>query len=128
MQYKEFLGHVQSRGRMDSLEAATKATRVTLETLSERLAGNEPQHLASQLPEEIAVFMHSEGKGESFDLNEFFHRVSQKEHIQRTDSQFHAQAVVDVLQDAVAPGEINDLKSQLPEDYAPLFERITPNE
>ncbi len=128
MQYKEFLGQVQSRGRMDSLEAATKATRVTLETLSERLAGKEPQQLASQLPEEIAVFLHSEGKGESFDLNAFFHRISQKEQLRRTDAQFHAQAVMDVLQDAVAQGEINDLKSQLPEDFAPLFERVTPNE
>jgi len=34
----------------------------------------------------------------------------------------HARAVISVLTEAVSNGEIDDLRSGLPEEYAPLFE------
>jgi uncharacterized protein (DUF2267 family) len=34
----------------------------------------------------------------------------------------HARAVIDVLKDAVTEGEMGDVRAQLPEEYASLFE------
>jgi uncharacterized protein (DUF2267 family) len=53
MKHDEFIGQVQHRARLRSRGAAERATRVTLETLAERLVGGEANDLASQLPLEI---------------------------------------------------------------------------
>ncbi len=39
MKLQEFLGQVQSRGRMATMDEALRATRAVLETLAERLGG-----------------------------------------------------------------------------------------
>lgn len=122
MQYDEFIGQVQDRARVDSRGEALKATRATLETLAERLAGNEPGNLGSQLPEEVAKFVGTGAQSESFGLDEFFKRVSKREEADLPVAAHHARAVVSVLQDAVAGGEIDDVKSQLPDEFMPLFE------
>lgn len=123
MNYSEFIGHVQNRGRMASEGEALTATRATLEVLGQRLAGGEPSNLGAQLPEEIARFLMVEGgAGERFDLDEFFRRVSEREGVDLPVSVHHARAVIAVLQDAVSRGEIDDVRAQLPEEFAPLFE------
>lgn len=128
MQYSDFIGQVQSRARMDSQGAAVKATRATLETLAERLAGNQPKHLAAQLPEEIGTYLGETGQGDSFSVQEFYNRVANRENVDTTDAQFHARAVIDVIRDAISGGELDHVRDQLPDDYAPLFERVQPNE
>ena len=35
---------------------------------------------------------------------------------------YHARVVMEVLQEAVTKGEMDDVRSQLPDEYAPLFE------
>jgi uncharacterized protein (DUF2267 family) len=122
VQYHDFIGQVQNRARLDSEEAAVKLTRVTLETLSERLGGDEPQNLGAQLPEEIGRFLTSPGKGESFSSDEFFKRISEREEVDLPVSVHHVRAVFDVLNEAVTGGELNDVRSQLPDDYQRLFE------
>lgn len=108
---------------MGSREEAESAARATLQTLSERLAGQEPQNLASQLPPELAEHMSDEGGGESFSLSEFFERVAERdESVDEPGAVYHARVVMEVLQDAVTGGELEDVKSQLPAEYAPLFE------
>ncbi|GFE70351.1 DUF2267 domain-containing protein [Chroococcus sp. FPU101] len=42
MKHDEFIGQVQNRAGLTSREEAKVATRAVLETLAERLAGNEP--------------------------------------------------------------------------------------
>lgn len=122
MNYSEFIGQVQSRGRMASEGEALKATRVTLEVLGQRLAGGEPRNLAAQLPEEIGRFLHDDDDtGERFDLDEFFRRVSEREGVDLPVSVHHARAVISVLTEAVSRGEIDDVRAQLPEEFAPLF-------
>ncbi|MBD3332849.1 DUF2267 domain-containing protein [candidate division GN15 bacterium] len=128
MQYNDFIGQVQSRGRMDSQAAAVKATRATLETLTERLAENQPKHLGAQLPEEIANYLGETGQGESFSVQEFYDRVAKREKVETTDAQFHARAVIDVIRDAITEGELDHVRGQLPDEYAPLFEKVEPNE
>jgi uncharacterized protein (DUF2267 family) len=55
-------------------------------------------------------------------LDEFFWRVSQREGVDLTDSTYHARVVVALLSEAVTMGEIEDVRAQLPEDFARLFE------
>ncbi len=50
MKYDEFISQVQRRANLASREEAERATRATLETLGERLAGGEAKDLAAQLP------------------------------------------------------------------------------
>ena len=70
MKYDEFIKEVQTRGHIESREEAERATRATLETLAERLAGGEPHDLASQLPPELAEHLWYEGEetGNPFSL------------------------------------------------------------
>ena len=124
MKYEEFIGRVQNRARLGPREEAVKATRATLETLAERLAGGEPKDLATQLPEEIGVYLQHEktGSGERFSLDEFFNRVSEREGTDLPAAVYHARVVVEVLGEAVTTGEINDIRSQLPSEFDRLFE------
>src|SRR4051812_26298599 len=58
MQYDRFVGHVQHRAQLASNGEAVHAIRATLPTLAERLTPEEAKDLASQLPQEIGVFLH----------------------------------------------------------------------
>ena len=79
MQHDEFIGKVQAAARLPSRGDAEKATRVTPDTLGERLAGGEPSNLAAQLPEEIGRYLEGrEGTAERFGLDDFFKRVSER--------------------------------------------------
>ncbi|MFP4007266.1 MAG: DUF2267 domain-containing protein [Spirulinaceae cyanobacterium] len=124
MKHDRFIGLVQDRAQLNSRGAAEVATRATLETLAERLAGNEPNNLAAQLPQGIADGLEQmwAGMGESFDLDEFYQRVSKRENVEVSDAAFHSKVVMTVLKEAVSEGEINDIRDQLLPDYAPLLE------
>ncbi len=125
MKYDEFIKEVQDRGHMDSREEAEKATRATLEALAERLAGGEPHDLASQLPPELAQYLRYEKEETSnpLSLDEFFERVNERDPgVDLPRAAYHARVVVDVLEDAVTQGVMEHVRSQLPEEYGPLFE------
>jgi uncharacterized protein (DUF2267 family) len=124
VQYDQFIGQVQSRARLPSREEAERAAEATLATLAERLAEGEAQHLTAQLPEELARRVRA-GAGETaekFDVREFFQRVAQKEGVEPPTAAFHARAVVEVWCEAVTEGQVRDVRSQLPGEFAPLFE------
>ena len=61
MKGDEFIAEVKNLAELDSNEEAEKATRATIETLKERLAGDEPSNLAAQLPPEVAPNVEGEG-------------------------------------------------------------------
>lgn len=124
MKHDEFIGQVQHRARLSSRGDAERATRATLETLAERLAGGETNDLASQLPREIGEHLRREwsGIGERFSLDEFFRRVSLREGVDLPDAIFHARAVIEVVSEAVSKGEMDDVRAQLPAEFDRLFE------
>ncbi|HEX6552246.1 MAG TPA: DUF2267 domain-containing protein [Ktedonobacteraceae bacterium] len=124
MKYDEFISQVQHRAKLNSREDAVRASSATLETLGERLAGGEAKDLASQLPQELALYLERAHTGirQSFSLDEFFWRVSQREGVDLTESTYHARVVIALLSEVVTLGEIENVKSQLPKDFAKLFD------
>ena len=123
MRYDEFIGQVQHRAGLGSHAEAERATRATLETLAERLAGGEAHDLAAQLSPELARSLEAPdaGIGAKLTLNEFFELVSEREGVDLEDSTLHARVVIGVLTEAVSLGEIKDVRVQLPAAFAQLF-------
>jgi uncharacterized protein (DUF2267 family) len=121
MKGEQFIAEVKNLAELDSNEDAQKTIRATLETLRERLAGNEPADLAAQLPQEIAPFVEGAGGQEAFSVQEFYERVAHKEGTKSEEALKHARAVATVLQTAVTGGALEDVRSQLGNDYEELF-------
>lgn len=122
MDYNEFVGQVHNRARLASRGEAVQAINATLETLSERLTKEQADHLAAQLPQEIGNYLRQTKNNERFDLQQFFERIAEREPADLPEAVHHARAVISVLDEAVTPGEMKDVRSQLPEEYNKLFE------
>jgi uncharacterized protein (DUF2267 family) len=123
MKHDEFIGRVQHLAQLGSRGDAERATWATFQTLGERLEGGEAKDFASQLPPVLAAYALSgcPGIGERFSVQEFFRRVSDREGRDVQQAIQHARAVVEVLQKAISPGEIDDICAQLPSEYGQLF-------
>lgn len=123
MEYTEFITHVQSLAQSSSREEAERATRTTLETIKERISGDEAQDLAAQLPEELSECLRGrEGQpDQAFNLQDFIVRVSQKENIEPTTTAIHVRAVFAVLQNAINPEEFAKLHHHFSHDYEEMF-------
>jgi uncharacterized protein (DUF2267 family) len=122
MNYDHFVGQVQHRARLASEGAAVRAIQATLQTLSERLDPHEAKDLAAQLPREFAIYFEGADHCVRMSLDDFLHRVSEREHQALPQAIYHARVVVEVLKEAVSQGEIRDVRSQLPREYAALFD------
>lgn len=123
MKCDEFIKHVQSIAQFGSRDEAESAICATLETLRERLVGDEAKDLASQLPFEFGQYLRGrEGEnGQPFSLQEFYQRVSEKETVDPVTAATHARAVFAVLNVAVEPGEIQDVIANFSPDYKDLL-------
>ena len=55
-------------------------------------------------------------------LSDFFHHVCDREGTALPEAVYHARVVIEVMREAVSPGEIEDVLAQLPAEYRPLFE------
>lgn len=121
MRHDEFIGEVQHRAKLPSRGDAERATRITLETLGERLGA--PDALAAQLPREIGRHLTaSSDKFERLSLDDFLDRVSEKADADAPEAVFHARAVIDVVRDAVGDGTVKKAAEQLPDEFRTLFE------
>ena len=121
MKGDQFIAEVRNLAELSNNEEAKRAIQATLETLRERLAGDEPSNLAAQLPPEIAPYVEGDGGRESFSVAEFYDRVAQNEGVGPDEAVRHARAVATVVQTAVTGGELDDLRSQLGNQYEELF-------
>ncbi|MDB9541189.1 DUF2267 domain-containing protein [Anabaenopsis tanganyikae CS-531] len=123
MEYNEFITHVQSLAQSNSREEAERATRATLETITERIPGDEFKEVAAELPQELAQSLQRrEGEtSEPFNLQEFITRVSQRENIEPTTSAIHVRAVFAVLQNAIKPDKFSKFHNYFDHDYEELF-------
>lgn len=130
MNFDEFTGQVQNRLALPSTGETLRAIRATLTTLGERLQAGEAEDLAGPLPMEIDRYLLEADSGQRFDWNEFLDRIWERERMtdpdDRADAAYHARVIVDLLNDIVSPGEMQQVRDQLPddEDWDELFELI----
>jgi uncharacterized protein (DUF2267 family) len=122
MDYDSFIGEVQHRLELSSSGEAVRATRAVLTTLGERIGAGEASDLAGPLPMEIDRFLTEADSGQQFSYDEFVDRVAERAAVGGSNAVFHAQAVVALVCSVATGSEAQDVRSQLPDDYAPLFE------
>jgi uncharacterized protein (DUF2267 family) len=121
MQAYEFIKRVQKLAGLESQEEAMKATEASLETLGERLTKAEREKLAAQLPKELKEYLLKRPHPDRFVLEAFYERVSARADIRYHNAVKQAQAVMAVMMEAISPGELDDILSQLSHDYSELF-------
>lgn len=126
MNYDQFIKAVKETGSFESRDAAIKATKATLETMRERLLGDEASNLAAQLPADLAECLRGrEGQmGDNFKIDEFYRRISEREGVDASTAASHAKAVISVLGQAVSAGEFSDMRINFAKDYDELFAAI----
>ena len=124
VQYEEFLSKVQDRIGPAGPDEARRTVTATLSTLSERINGGEAKDLAAQLPEELKEPIQRSGEeAERFSFEEFLRRVGEREGVNTDAARDHASAVITVLREAVTGGQLDDIRAQLPQEFASLFQR-----
>jgi uncharacterized protein (DUF2267 family) len=130
MEYTEFITHVQSLAQSNSREEAEVATRATLETIRELIPKDEAQELAVEIPPELAecLCVRETEPSQSFHLQEFIKRASQRENIEPTTAAIHVRAVFAVLQNAVTPEKFRKFHNYFSHDYEELFTTLPTSE
>ena len=128
MQKEEFLDKVQDYIGLDSEDEALQMTEIFLATLGEWLYRTEARKLAAQLPKEFQDFLFKEQKPETtraetvgYPLEEFYIRIKARADISFPEGVRIAKAVAQVLEEAVSPGELEDVSQKLPDDFKELF-------
>jgi uncharacterized protein (DUF2267 family) len=123
MQFDDFITRVQGQARLDTREEAITLTRAVLETLGERLDRKVRNGLEAQLPDELKEFLLARAAhSDRYDLTEFYNRVGARAELTYTDATERTGQVLSVLREAVAGGEIADIREDLPPEYAKLFD------
>jgi uncharacterized protein (DUF2267 family) len=121
MKQDEFVTKVGQRADA-SLQIAEALTAATLQTLAERISGGEAEDLAAQLPTELKPFlMPADEPAQPFDAEEFVRRVADRAGTDPDQATAGVRAVFTTLREAVTPGEIDDITSQLPKDLRGLI-------
>lgn len=117
MQYHEFVSRL---GQRDGVDNPEQVSAIVLEELGRRLAGQEPSQLAAQLPVELKQPLNKHtGAAEKFDVDEFFRRIADREGggLGPDYGRTHAAAVLGTIATFVSEGELDDVRSQLPEGF-----------
>lgn len=126
MRYEEFIFRVQERSGLETAEEARQVSQAAMTVLGECLTGEEAGDLASQLPaglEEYLVREEGSERAAGLSLEEFYQRVARRAGIKSGEAETRSWAVAKALEEAVSEGEIQDLRSLLPDELERLFER-----
>jgi uncharacterized protein (DUF2267 family) len=122
MDYEEFEEKVAGRASVPR-DRAGVLIQATLQTLAERITGGEADDLAAQLPKQMKEWLTGTGEpAESFGLDEFIRRVSERAQVPPAEAGDAARAVFTTLREAVTGGEFDDMMSQLPNEFSELAE------
>lgn len=126
MKYNEFINTVVDNGGAADRESAQAVTSIVLADLGQRLQGDEAEDLAAQLPEELkaTVTEHKDAEPVVDDVDDFLRRVAQHlgHGVDPDQAREKARAVFVTLRQSISPGEIDDVRAQLPAGFEPLFE------
>lgn len=132
MRHDELIGQVQARAGLPDRGSAEHAVRATLETLAERLPEGTAEHLAAQLPQEVAEHLqritsarergpYAPSSAERFDLTAFAGRIAWRAGASEDTALRQAAAVLEVLDGAVSPEQMDKAAAGLPPDIRELL-------
>lgn len=113
MKYRELIKRVQDYSGFSDSESKD-ALELMVESISVRLTDGERKDFASQLPTElkaIALTVRSTNENRKEDLVRQFMEL---EDIDESHAKKQIKAAWKALKDAISPGEIEDIQSQLP--------------
>jgi uncharacterized protein (DUF2267 family) len=126
VRHDEFIASVSELGGPADRDESAELTRIVLEDLGQRLKGAEPANLAEQLPEQLkpSLTAHAGAAPVTDDVDDFLRRAASHlgKGISPEQARIQVRAVFATLARAVSEGEINDIRSQLPAGFGPLFE------
>lgn len=120
MKYRELIKKVQDYSGFSDQESE-EALDLVVETIATRLNPGERRHFASELPEELedlAMMPTIQGK---FSAEDMLEQLSELEDINKSHAKKQVIAVWKALKEAISPGEIKDIQSQLPQDLAQVL-------
>ncbi|MEE1930898.1 DUF2267 domain-containing protein [Streptomyces sp. TRM 70351] len=121
MAYDEFLATVQDLGGYDREDAA-RVTEAVVSTLGDRLPADTAEHLAEQLPPQVAELIErANSTTQDWGAQEFVVRVAEITGDDEDSAEGHSRAVLTAVARQVSGGELNTLLSRLPSAYAALF-------
>lgn len=115
MQYRELIKQVQHYSGFSDSESET-ALRLFVEKLSARLTEEEREDFASQLPSDLQDIALSVEGTEKWSGSEFIKQFCEEEDIEEGRAKKQIHAVWEAIKDAISPGEVEDIRAQLPND------------
>ncbi len=132
MEHQEFITRVQEEAGLAAPDEAAGASKAVLGTLGEMLSPTERRHLAAQLPRAMKDYVtewmerppKEKGRPHRFGLETFYQRVAARSDVRYPTAVKRSQAVMKVLREAVAPGELADVFRELPREYEELLTGI----
>ncbi|MGK4005317.1 DUF2267 domain-containing protein [Sorangium sp. So ce1036] len=120
MDHERFVEEVQRRAGFAGRDEAERAIAVTARTLGERLLEDEAAAVAGGLPGPVAAAVRGATYQGDFDRDELYDRIARREGAPRGFGMEHAQAVCQVIGEALPEAERQRLQKHLP-DWADLF-------
>ncbi|WP_019990763.1 DUF2267 domain-containing protein [Rudanella lutea] len=129
MQYNDFLHLAKEQLGVQTQDEVMNISRAFLHTLTDHMAGNAADKLASQLPAPLAdvikeIHPEDRDQGQRFSLSEFYERVADRAGVPDEQGQHYTLTYMKLLGQLVTAGEIHKLRLTLPDTYAPLFEGV----
>lgn len=122
MNVAEFLETVRREAPLESEDAARDVAVATLQTMGERISDSVASDVADDLPDHFADALTSEaGEAESFEIDEFEGRVSERADVPEGTVVEHARAVATAV--AEASDGLDAAREQLPDPFGVVFER-----
>ena len=128
MQYAELMTQVQERTQLATPAEAERLTETVLGVLGERLYRTVCDQMLAELPKEMKGFLFSSQPRENtwrdvqqFSVEEFYHRVGARLKLGHPAAVRQSQAVMAVIQEAVSPSIIENVRAELPAEFATLF-------
>jgi uncharacterized protein (DUF2267 family) len=117
MTYRELIKKVQQYSGFSDSESE-QSLKLVVETLSTRLAPDEREDFASQLPAELQDVALTTNEADTYSLEEMYEQLAEIEGVNESRIETQVKAVWRALKDAISGGEIAQIRNQLPKDLA----------
>jgi uncharacterized protein (DUF2267 family) len=121
MQYREMIKKMQTNTGFSDKESE-QSLRLFIETLATRLTDGERKDMASQLPSELQdLAMAPSHQDSSKANNDFIGQFCEMQEIDEGRAKKQIMGAWETLKQALTPGEVKDIQSQMPKNLATLL-------